>query len=314
MRAAIICTISFACLSSMGVLIASAATPDHILQVWPKQPPGGVIEVGPEKDFTKDADPLIAGRRIIKLGNVSSPEAHVFLPPENLRTGASVVICPGGGFSILAWDLEGTEVAQWLNTLGVAGIVLKYRVPTRERDPMWLAPAQDAQRSLSLVRHHAERWKLDPQKVGILGFSAGGATAFKVTVTTNRLYEASDTTDSFEFRPNRTMLIYAAGLPKSTSEGSGSEKSESTDNGEGQESLVTAQTPPIFAVHTFDDFVPVQGTANLLLRMKRANVPMELHVYESGGHGYGLRQRQDQPVTEWTRPCEAWLRQAEWVD
>ena len=103
-----------------------AEQPDHVINIWPHDPPGESMNVGPQQDLTKDTDKLIAGRRIIKLGNVKTPGAHVYLPPANLRTGASVVICPGGGFSILAWDLEGTEVAQWLNTLGVAGIVLKY--------------------------------------------------------------------------------------------------------------------------------------------------------------------------------------------
>lgn len=281
-------------------------TPDHVIKIWPQTPPGAEMSVGPEKDFTKDTDDLIAGRRIIKLGNVSSPEAHVFLPPANTRTGAAVVICPGGGFSILAWDLEGTEVAQWLNTLGVAGIVLKYRVPTRDQNPRWKAATQDTQRTMSLVRHHAKTWQVDPAKVGVLGFSAGGMAAFKTTVAKHRYYDAIDDVDKSPFRPSRSILIYAAGLPKQATE-TGTETEPTEDQ-------ITADTPPIFAVHTFDDFVPVQGTANLLLAMKKAKVPCELHVYESGGHGYGLRKRADLPVSHWTTPCEAWLRKAAWID
>ena len=279
---------------------------DQVLKIWPDKPPGEEMHVGPERDFTKDTDRLIAGRRIIKLGNVTTPEAHVYLPPANTRTGAAVVICPGGGFSILAWDLEGTEVAQWLNTIGVAGIVLKYRVPTRDQDPRWMAPTQDTQRTISLVRHHAKDWGIDSDKVAVLGFSAGGVTAWKATLSSHRFYETIDEVDQTSCRPNRSILIYAGGLP-------GPAK-EAEENTEGAEDLVTTETPPVFAVHTFDDFVPVQGTAHLLLAMKKANVPCELHVYDSGGHGYGLRKRADLAVTHWTNPCEAWLRKAKWID
>ena len=282
--------------------------PDALITIWPSDPPGERMDVGPEQDFTKDSDKLIAGRRIIKLGNVSSPEAHVYLPPTNLRTGAAVVICPGGGFSILAWDLEGTEVAQWLNTLGVTGIVLKYRVPTRDQSPRWMAPTQDTQRTVSLVRHHAKEWGIDAEKVAVLGFSAGGVAAVRTTLAKKRHYDAVDKADSLSCRPNRAILIYAGGLPR------GPESNGDRTDSENPEDVVTAETPPVFMVHAFDDFVPVAGTANMLLAMKKANVPCELHVYESGGHGYGLRKRADQPVTHWTEPCEAWLRRAKWID
>ena len=286
------------------VTAANGEVPDHILKIWPHSPPGERIDVGPEKDFTKDTDELIAGRRIIKLGNVTTPEAHVYLPPANTRSGAAVVICPGGGFSILAWDLEGTEVAQWLNTLGVAGIVLKYRVPTRDQERIWLAAAQDTQRTMSLVRHRASQWKIDPEKIAVLGFSAGGMAALKTTLAQNRYYNAVDEADKTPYRPDRSILIYAAGLPKRGGTGDPNDA----------EDMVTTNTPPVFMVHTFNDFVPVQGTAHLLLALKKAKVPSELHVYDAGGHGYGLRKRQEYPVTHWTEPCAAWLRRANWID
>lgn len=291
----------------------NADQPDQVIDLWPAKPPGENRDVGPEQDKTKDGDQLIAGQRVIRLGNVSTPQAHVYLPPVNRRTGASVVICPGGGFSILAWDLEGTEVAQWLNTLGVAGIVLKYRVPTRDQDVRWLAPVQDAQRTMSLVRHHAKEWRLDPNKVGVLGFSAGGVTAFKTSVAKKRLYESVDAVDENPPRPNRTILIYSAGLPRSDEGANDKAKSDSSPE-LGTNDTVTADSPPMFIVHAFDDFVPVEGTANLLLALKRAGVASELHVYDAGGHGYGLRRNQDLPVTRWTVACEAWLRRANWVD
>lgn len=295
--------IAISVVSFLGSNLVRGEQPDEIIKIWPNDPPGEKINLGPEQDFTKDADKLIAGRRIIKLGNVSVPEAHVYLPPANLRSGASVVICPGGGFTILAWDLEGTEVAQWLNTLGVAAVVLKYRVPTRNQDPPWMAPTQDTQRTVSLVRHRAEEWGIDVDKIAVLGFSAGGVAAVKASLAKDRYYESVDDADNQSCRPNRSILIYAGGLPK--------DPPKDTD---GDEQLITKKMPPTFMVHAFDDFVPVQGTANMLLAMKKANVPCELHVYESGGHGYGLRNRSDQPVTYWTEPCEAWLRRARWIE
>ena len=285
---------------------ADAETQDHVIKIWPGDPPGKTMEVGPEQDFTKDTDSLIAGRRVIRLGNVRTPEAHVYLPPASVRTGASVVICPGGGFSILAWDLEGTEVAQWLNTLGIAGIVLKYRVPTRDHDPRWLLVAQDTQRTISLVRQHAKEWGLDAQKVAALGFSAGGMAVVKTSLAAKRYYDPMDKADEHSYLPNRAILIYAGGMPGGNPGDPGS--------AQGAEDPITEKTPPMFIVHAFDDFVPAAGAANMLLALKRANVPSELHLYDTGGHGYGLRRVNDRPVTTWTEPCEAWLRRAGWLD
>ena len=174
----------------MTLSSAAGAEPTAVMRLWTGEPPGPKHVVqGPEQDMTKPTDKLIAGRPIIKLGNVATPEMHVFLPHplpsgQDVRGGSipAVVICPGGGFSILAWDLEGTEVAQWLNSIGVAGIVLKYRVPTRDIQPRWLLPVQDTQRALSLVRSRAIQWGLDPQRLGVLGFSAGGNTAGMVAI------------------------------------------------------------------------------------------------------------------------------------
>jgi acetyl esterase/lipase len=138
--------------------IDTAKKADEVIAVWKGDPPGPKRELDAEKDFTKPTDRLIAGKRIIKLGNVSAPQLHVFQAPAETRNGSAVVICPGGGFHILAWDLEGTEVAKWLNSLGVTAIVLKYRVPTYDQNPVWMAPVQDAQRAISLVRSHPIDW------------------------------------------------------------------------------------------------------------------------------------------------------------
>lgn len=275
--------------------------PQVMIDLWPEGPPGPAMDVGEEVDVTKDTDDLIAGRRIIKLTNVKSPQAHVYLPPAEKRNGSVCIVCPGGGFNILAWDLEGTEVAEWLNSLGVTAVVLKYRVPTRNQDPMWLASTQDAQRTVSIVRANAEKWQIDAKRVALMGFSAGGFATVKTCLAKERHYAPVDDRDTNSCKPDRGILIYSAGLPDDA-------KQETFDD-----FGVDKNTPPMFIAHTFDDFVPVQGTANMLLALKSAGVPSELHVYDAGGHGYGLRQVDKLPVTTWTTPCEAWLRRAGWL-
>jgi acetyl esterase/lipase len=274
----------------------TAAEP-QIINLWPGTPPGSQATTsGPEQDQTKPEDRLIAGRRIIKLGNVSTPQLHVFLPPSDKATGAAVVVCPGGGFNILAWDLEGTEVAEWLNSLGVAAAVLKYRVPTRNHADRLQAPVMDAQRAISLTRSKAGAWRLDPQRIGILGFSAGGATAgLACTQNGKRLYDPLDDADSAACRPDFGVLIYPGAL---------------WDDATGKlrdDVVVSGETPPMFFAHAFDDRVSCENSVALFLALKRAGVASELHVYDRGGHGYGLRPVPEQPVTSWTQRCADWL-------
>jgi acetyl esterase/lipase len=206
------------------------------------------------------------------------------------------VICPGGGFSILAWDLEGTEVAEWLNTLGVTGIVLKYRVPTRDRDPVWLAPVQDAQRALSLTRSRAAEWKLNADRVGVLGFSAGGQTAVLAAIKTGtRTYDAADEIDKASCKADFAAIIYPGGLVDSKT-------------GQLREDVqVTKDAPPMFFAHAQDDGAIVENSVLLFLALKKAGVPAEMHVYDAGGHGYGLRTVPEFPVTTWHHRCGDWL-------
>jgi acetyl esterase/lipase len=278
------------------VAFATATASEPLtLTLWPGQPPGETKELPPEADQTKDTDRLIAGRRIIKLGNVSTPQIAVFRPPKNKDTGAAVLIAPGGGHHILAYDLEGTEVAEWLNTIGVTGIVLKYRVPTRTpNDKRWLAAVQDAQRAMSLVRSRAGEWSMDAQRIGILGFSAGGQTAVLTALFDQRQYEPVDAVDRVSSRPDFSVIIYPGGLvPR---------------NGDtlADEVKVTKAAPPTFIVMAHDDNVNPLNAALLYIELKKANVPAELHIYAQGGHGYGLRPT-ELPVTAWPRRCEEWL-------
>lgn len=272
-----------------------------ILQLWPGTPPGTPLDVGPEEDITKPTDRLIAGRRIIKLKNVAQPEVHVYLAPEKSRNGSSVIICPGGGFNILAWDLEGTEVAEWLNSLGVSAVVLKYRVPTSQQNPRWEAPVQDAQRAISLTRYHAAEWGLKADQIAVMGFSAGGHTAARAAIMPERQYAPQDEIDKASHLPNAAILIYPAWLVD--------------DEGELLSDLqITQKTPPTFLVHAFDDRVSALSSISLFKELKKKEVPSELHVFESGGHGYGLRPVKDQPITEWTTLCRHWLVRLGWLE
>lgn len=246
--------------------------------------------------MTKPDDKLIAGRRIIKLGNVSVPQIAVYRPTPKKDTGAAVVVCPGGGHHILAYDLEGTEVAEWLNSIGVTGIVLKYRVPFRDPDCRWRAAVQDAQRATSLVRSRADEWGIDPQRVGICGFSAGGQTAGLTSLLAERQYESVDNIDERSSRPDFAILVYPGGL--ATKDGSSLRDDIS----------VPQEAPPMFFVHAFDDRVTVQHSLLLASAVKAAGGSAELHVFATGGHGYGLRPTPE-AVTRWPVRAGDWMRE-----
>lgn len=269
-----------------------------VIDLWPGQAPGEASRkpLPAEADQTKPTDNLIAGRRIIKLGNVSKPTLAIYRPEAGKETGAAVVICPGGGHHILAYDLEGTEVAEWLNTFGVTGIVLKYRVPARDPERRWHAAVQDAQRAMSVVRHRASEWGIDPGRIGICGFSAGGETAGRAAILLDqRQYDPADAADKVSSRPDFALLIYPAYFANK-------EGTKLRDD-----LVVTKEVPPTFFVHAFDDPVTAQSTLLLAAELKRVGGSAEVHVFASGGHGYGLRPT-DQPVTRWPALAEAWMR------
>lgn len=285
-------------LLAMAATVSAADRPVFSLDLWPGIPPGDEhASVPPEADLTKPEDRLIAGRRIIKLGNVSKPLIEVHLAPAEKANGTAVIICPGGGFNILAWDLEGTEVADWLNSIGVTAVVLKYRVPSRTRETnVWQAAVQDAQRALRMVRSRAAEWNLDPNRIGLLGFSAGGATAAVAATTPGvRHYPVVDALDEVSARADFALLIYTGGLYDAARKGL-------RDN-----LVIPDDAPPFFFVHAWDDGVPVQNTLLFAAALKEKKVPSSVHVYPNGGHGYGLRPT-DEPVTTWPARAEEWLR------
>ncbi|MGV3533280.1 MAG: alpha/beta hydrolase [Chthoniobacteraceae bacterium] len=275
----------------------------EVINIWPDAAPGE-----PAGGFTKTEEflePKPNEKQDVKrLTNISQPTLTIYRPEANNDTGAAVIIAPGGGYNILAWDLEGTEIAAWLNSVGVTGIVLKYRVPRREGTPQGQPPVQalmDAQRALSLVRGKAVEWKLDPKRIGMLGFSAGGhLTAAASTHYNERAYPAIDDIDKESCRPDFAVIIYPGGLLNA-------EK-----NGLREQIKVTDQTPPTFLAMTTDDPVNPDNAVEYWRALKNAKVPVELHLYPTGGHGYGMRRDLGVHAT-WNKRCEEWMAANGWL-
>lgn len=270
----------------------SAATKSlQTLNVWPGAVPGEKGDIGPES--YQENKP--GSKPVKRLSNVSQPTLTVYPAPADKSTGAAVLICPGGGYNILAMDLEGEEVAEWLNGIGVTGIVLKYRVPRRKDQPAHLAPLQDAQRAMSLVRSKADEWKIDARRIGILGFSAGGHLSAAASTNYDlRQYDTIDDTDKVSCRPDFAVLVYPAYLIDK-------------ENKLNPEIRVTADSPPTFFVHAGDDGILAENSVGMYLALRQKKVPAEMHLFVNGGHGFGLRPTAS-PSSTWPARCEAWMR------
>jgi acetyl esterase/lipase len=289
-----------ALLFAAAFTISAAETP---IPLWPRGAPGAKFAPGPEHDTTTVKDNLVAGKPLIRLGNVTEPSLTFYPAPRQNRPGPAVVVFPGGGYSILALDLEGTEICSWLNSIGVNAVLVKYRVPQPPGSSRHAAPLQDAQRALGLVRQHASGWHLDPTRIGVLGFSAGGHLAALLSNDyPQRVYSAIDSADKLSCRPDFAVLIYPAYLAYSP---------QRPANEEGKilapEFHVTGQTPPTFIVQTEDDPVHVENSLIYYRALKDAKVPTEMHLFSTGGHGYGMRPTVE-PVTTWPKLAEAWLK------
>lgn len=266
------------------------------LPLWPGIAPQSVSNPAPERDITTVNDELVAGRPVIRLTNVSEPTLTVY-KPKSKTTGAGVVVFPGGGYSILAIDLEGTEVCDWLNSVGVTCVLLKYRVPNSGPYPKSVAALEDAQRALRLVRLHASEWGMDQDRVGVLGFSAGAHLAVALSNHfDDRLYKPVDVADSLSCRPDFAALVYPAYLVQ------------------GDHSVALnlslradAKTPSTLILQTEDDPLDVNNAIAYFAALKNARIPAELHIYSKGGHGYGLRQT-SLPITHWPMLLYSWLQ------
>jgi acetyl esterase/lipase len=299
----------FAVVINVGVLGFTQTTPDDprpvdgnaVLRVWPEKAPGEKGDIPAEG--IKNRSPKL-GAIVTRVENVSEPTITLYRAPKAANTGAAVVVCPGGGYGILAWDLEGTEVAKWLNSIGVNAVLLKYRVPRRKGRPMYEAPLQDAQRAIRLTRQHASEWGIDPKRVGQLGFSAGGHLAAASATNDDRpAYEAIDEADKLSCRPDFSVLIYPAYL---LADAKSVTKLAS-------EIRVTKKTPPAIIIQTQDDGVKVECAIAYYLALKNAKVPVEMHLYPSGGHGYGLRPN-THDVSTWPHRVEDWMRRRGLLD
>ena len=272
--------------------------PPHLqMPIWPGAAPDARPVQPPETVETNTEEP-VAGRPWISVSNVSRPTITVYSPKEK-NTGAAFVVFPGGGYKRLAIDLEGTEICDWLASRGISAVLLKYRVPTVGVGPYRESPSalQDAQRAVGLVRFHAAEWRIDPHKIGVIGFSAGGhMVAALSSHFDKRLYPGIDAADKESCRPDFAIALYPGHLWIKD------KMFELNPN-----LPVTRQTPPTFLLQAEDD--PVDSVNNSLVyfaALKNAGVPVEIHLYAEGGHAYGLR-RTKFPITEWPKLVEKWL-------
>jgi acetyl esterase/lipase len=291
------------------LLIAAVWQPStgHVqVPLWPATPPHAQAPPGPESVATSDSDELVAGKPYMYVKNVAQPTLTVY-PPASANTGAAVLVYPGGGYQILAIDLEGTEICDWLNSIGVTAVLVKYRVPNQgatwdqargcDRDTKSSRPLEDAQRAISLVRAHAKEWRIDPHKIGVIGFSAGGHLVAAVSTHFNRrVYDPVDSADKQSCRPDFALAVY----PGHLAIGGVFELN--------REIRVTHDTPPTFLVHAENDPIdPVDHSLVYYRALKQAGVPVELHLFAEGKHAFGLRPT-SLPITAWPRLAETWLK------
>ena len=271
------------------------AAPDLTLNLWPATPPGGVPDNIGKEEWTpgKETPP------IVRVKNVSIPTLALYKAAK--PTGACVVIFPGGGYNILAYNHEGSEIAQWLNSIGVTAIVVKYRIPRRPGLEKHQAPLQDAQRAIRLVRAHAEKWGIQKDRIGVLGFSAGGhLTVMAATQYRTSAYQPVDDFDKIECRPDFAIPIYPAYMMEDENE-----KRSSVALSELV--LIDRNTPPMFVSVADRDANRAAASARLFTKLYEAGVPAEIHIVYGNAHGYGIRSDRGR-VAQWNKNCENWLR------
>jgi acetyl esterase/lipase len=302
-------------------------SPGHTqVPIWLGAAPDPQPVKGPET-VEIDTKFLIAGKPVTGVKNVTQPTMTVYAPAGK-NTGAAVVVFPGGGYQILAIDFEGSEVCDWLTAKGITCILLKYRVtdvgPYPKSGPYPESPMalEDAQRTVGLVRFHAAEWHIDPHKIGVLGFSAGGHLSVAVSVHFNkRLYPAVDAADQVSCRPDFAVAVYPGHLSRSAAESDArvgmskfslpqSDRLSLADKnlGSNPDLHITTQTPPTFLLQAEDDHVDsVYDSLSYYIALKKAGIPAEMHLYAEGGHAFGLR-RTKYPITGWPELVETWLQ------
>jgi acetyl esterase/lipase len=289
-------------------------SPGHTqVPIWPGAPPDAQPVAGQEDDAKTVTNRLIAGKPWVLVDNVARPTMTVYSPKEK-NTGVAVVVFPGGGYYELAIDLEGTEVCDWLNSQGITAVLLKYRVPgsgphydpklKHHVEPKAPTALEDAQRTIGLVRLHAAEWHIDPHKIGVLGFSAGGHLVANIsTHFERRLYPRVDAADRESCRPDFGVAIYPGHMTENT-----------THEFDLNPTIpVRSNMPPQFVLQAEDDHVDgVEQALVYYIGLKKAGVPVEMHLYAQGGHAFGLR-RTKFPITGWPKLVETWLRTIEMI-
>ena len=296
---------------TIGILIflmtanTALSAQNKIIEVWNGKIPGEIKDHGYKQ--------IVDSAYYIKLRNISKPVIEVYPAPVDNNSGAAMVVCPGGGYYGVSFLSEGVEIAKWLNQLGITAIVLHYRLPNDAiMENKSIAPLQDGQEAIRIVRRNAKEWGIDPHKIGIIGFSAGGHLASAVSTHFNeKVYDPIDATSA---RPDFSILVYPVISMDSTITHAGSREnllgkhpSPELVKHFSNELQVSKETPPAFLIHSIDDgAVPVQNSIDYALAMKKQNVPCELHIYQSGGHGYGLGRSKNTEST-WPETCRKWL-------
>ena len=291
------------------LLSTLASAQEHTIPLWPGIPP-----------LQKDTSlrEAVVREGIVRISNVQTPSIEVYLPTQQIATGEAVVIFPGGGYGILAYDWEGTDFAKWLNSQGIAGIVVKYRLPISASltDPKEV-PLLDAQRAIRLVRQHAEAWHINPSKVGIMGFSAGGHLASTLsTAYLHRAIPPQDVIDELSARPDFSILVYPVISFQDAPTHGGSRKNLIGDPANPElvqrfsnELQVTTNTPPTFLVHAQDDkAVPLENSLLYYQALHAKGVKASLHIYPTGGHGFAFGMGKG-AVSGWRDVLLAWMKE-----
>jgi acetyl esterase/lipase len=278
------------------------------LKLWPDGIPGSKTDPSYVEKITTTEG------RITRCEKVVTPDLTVFLPVPEKANGAAVLICPGGGYGVLAFDHEGNAIAKWLNDNGIAGIILKYRLPSDQiMIDKSIGPLQDAQEAMRVIRRNAVSWKINPDRVGVIGFSAGGHLAS--TLSTHYAEKVYDVKDNTSARPNFSLLIYPVVSFDTviTHRGTrnnliGLKPSEEQVRRFSNELQITADTPPAFLVHSSDDnAVPVMNSIGYFKGLQKNNIPVELHIFQKGDHGYGLSPNGG-TESSWPGLCIKWLK------
>lgn len=286
------------------VIAGEISAQSKVINLWEKKIPGAINKSDYKEINSEDS----------WMQSVTNPRLDMYPAATEKATGTAVIICPGGGYAGMAIGHEGKQIALWLNSLGITAFVLKYRLPDNSiMTDKSIGPMQDGQQAIRLVRSHAKEWGIDSKKIGIMGFSAGGHLASTLSTHFNeKVYNLADMISS---RPDFSLLIYPVISMREDITHMGSRinllgKNPSLEQVKhfSNELQVTGETPPAFLAHSMDDgAVPVENSMEYALALKKYKIPCELHIYEKGGHGYGLG-KSGSTESEWSEACRKWLK------